>query len=161
LFSFDRIGNIAMLAFQEPFSNNRDSKNMRQCANWAVRSVAATPFGNSASAPLRALADNDLEDRYRNWLGASGRRYVFSVYDRETCPAYNFAVLVVAAVGRNGERRILFVADTGCFPDLVLAKATAMRAEKDETLEFHVHLLAHSLTERCALIEDISQPRWS
>ncbi len=150
-----------MLALQEPFSNDRDSRKMRQRANWAVQSAAATPFRNAGSAPLRALADNDLEDRYRNWLGASGRRYVFSVYDRETCPAYNFAVLVVAALGRNGERRIVFVADTGCFPDLVLAKAATMRAEKDETLEFHVHLLAHSLTERCAVIEDISQARWS
>jgi hypothetical protein len=155
------IGNIAMLALQEPFSNDRDSRNMSQRANWATKSVAASPFRGAGSAPLRALADNDLEDRYRNWLGSSGRRYVFSVYDRDSCPAYNFAVLIVAALGPNGERRILFVADTGCFPDLVLAKAATMQAEIGETLEFHVHLLAHSLNERCALIEDISHARWS
>jgi hypothetical protein len=150
-----------MLALQEPFSNDRDSRNMRQRANWAAKSVTSSLFRGAGSAPLRALADNDLKDRFRNWLGSSGRRYVFSVYDRETCPAYNFAVLIVVAFGPNGERRILFVADTGCFPDLVLAKVATMRAEQGETLEFHVHLLAHSLNERCALIEDLSQPRWS
>src|SRR5450631_4092943 len=65
------------------------------------------------SAPLSFLAGERLGARYRFWRGASGRRFMFSVYTSDACPAYDRAVLVGAAVEPDGARRILFIADTG------------------------------------------------
>jgi hypothetical protein len=110
------------------------------------------------SAPLLALAEGTLSARFRSWRGASGRRYVFSVYDRHSCPAYSDAVLVVASALTDGDRKIAFVADTGCFPDIVIANAAA---KFEDALEFHIHLLANAPDERRALIADISQTRRS
>jgi hypothetical protein len=107
------------------------------------------------SAPLQALADGGLRAKFRSWRGASGRRYIFSVYDRRSCPAYSDAVLVVASALVNGDRKIVFVADTGCFPDMVVAKAAA---KFEGAFEFHVHLLARAPDERRALMADISHP---
>ena len=80
----------------------------------------------AVSAPLRALAGDALDARFRSWRGASGRRYVFSVYDRQSCPAFEHAVAFCRG-GRTGWRaaRDRLVEDTGCFPDIVLANAAA------------------------------------
>jgi hypothetical protein len=114
----------------------------------------------AVSAPLRALAGGALGARFRSWRGASGRRYVFSVYDQHSCPTFEHAVALIATVGRSGERRAIAVEDTGCFPDISLAKAAA-RIPSGDACEVHIHLLATSRTERAALIADLSQARRS
>lgn len=107
------------------------------------------------SAPLTALAGDALDGRFRSWRGRSGRRYVFSVYDSVSCPAYEHAVMMVAAKTPDGQRRILSIVETGCFPDIVLAKAAAMTGP-DGAPEFHIHLLARSPAERIKLIADLA-----
>ena len=106
------------------------------------------------SAPLTVLAGDALDGRFRCWRGRSGRRYVFSVYNSISCPAYEHAVLMVAATTPDGERRILSIVETGCFPDIALAKAAATTSG-DGALEFHIHLLARSPAERSKLIGDL------
>jgi hypothetical protein len=110
------------------------------------------------SAPLSVLAGEDLGGRFRFWRGASGRRYMFSVYSSEACPAYDRAVLVGAAVEADGSRRILFIDDTGAFPEPALGRARARLAKARSKIEFHVHLLAVSPAERTALIDDLAPP---
>jgi hypothetical protein len=105
---------------------------------------------------LSALAGDSLAGRFRHWRGASGRRYIFSVYDPDSCPAYDGVVLIGAAIDENNERRIIFVADTGILPDVVLARAREKAAACDCAVEFHVHLLASSRRERAAAIADLS-----
>jgi hypothetical protein len=105
---------------------------------------------------LSALAGDSLAGRFRHWRGASGRRYIFSVYDPDSCPAYDGVVLIGAAIDENNERRIIFVADTGILPDVVLARAREKAAACDCAVEFHVHLLASSHRERAAAIADLS-----
>jgi hypothetical protein len=109
----------------------------------------------AANQPLAALADASFAQRFRHWRGASGRRYIFSVYDPLACPSYDNAVLIGAARDENDEVRIVWVADTGALPDIALARA------KEETAvfgasEFHIHLLATTRAERLALIEDLA-----
>jgi hypothetical protein len=105
---------------------------------------------------LSALAGDSLAGRFRHWRGASGRRYIFSVYDPDSCPAYDGVVLIGAAIDENNARRIIFVADTGILPDVVLARAREKAAACDCAVEFHVHLLASSRRERAAAIADLS-----
>jgi hypothetical protein len=108
----------------------------------------------AVNQPLAALADASLAQRFRHWRGASGRRYIFSVYDPSACPSYDNAVLIAAARDDNGEARILFLTDTGALPEISLARAKEEVAAFGAA-EFHIHLLAATRTERSALIEDL------
>ena|SRR5579883_439717 len=104
---------------------------------------------------LAALAGKALACRFRYWRGASGRRYVFSVYDPASCPAYEDVVLIAAAVTESGERRILSIVDTGALPELAVARARGIAASPATRIECHVHLLAGSRAERAAAIDDL------
>ena len=129
-----------MLALDEHLPRNRDrSAHQRRPDN----------------APLTALAGEAVGGRFRSWRGHSGRRYVFSVYDFACCPPYEHAVMIIAAAAPDGERRIVSIAETGCFPDIVLAKAAATGVAHG-ALEIHIHLLAQSRAERIAVIADLA-----
>jgi len=144
-----------MLALQDRVAEGRVET---QARGWAVQRTPFLPFREGKeSAPLLALADDPLGARFRSWRGASGRRYVFSVYDPLDCPAYSYAVIIVAAVDNAGNRTALLVADTGCFPEIVLANA-ATKWSGELQMELHVHLLANSAAGREALIADLSHP---
>lgn len=141
-----------MLALHEQLAHSGDRARRR--SGWSARRE------NSDAAPLMALAGNALGERFRAWRGASGRRYVFSVYDRQSQPAFEHAVAVAVAVEEDGASRIVLVEDTGCFPELVLARALEGIAV-DREIEFHIHLLATSRADRAAVIADLAQPRRS
>jgi hypothetical protein len=83
---------------------------------------------------------------------------MFSVYTADSCPAYDQAILVGAAVEPDGARRILFIADTGAFPEPVLDRARRLMASARSKVEFHVHLLALSPRDRKAIMDDLSSP---
>ena len=153
-----------MLALRDRAAYRSD----RTHANGPPLEWAARPPGSSLhfregddSAPLSALADDALGARFRSWRGATGRRYVFSVYSPQCCPAYSHAVIIVAAVVAAGDRTALCIADTGSFPEIVLARAAAEWTGAGAEIEFHIHLLANSPAERRALIADLSHVRRS
>ncbi len=106
--------------------------------------------------PLAALTGEALSPRFRSWRGASGRRYIVSVYDPQACPAYCDAVLIAAAVDLDGRRRALAFVDTGVFPEPVVARAAKSLSRIAERVEFHLHLLAASPAERRAALDDLS-----
>ncbi len=107
------------------------------------------------SEPLASLRGDTLSPRFSSWRGASGRRYIVSVYDGSACPAYCDAVLIAVAVAANGRRRALALADTGVFPEPVIARFRSS-APAGERVEFHLHLLATSSAERRAALEDLA-----
>jgi hypothetical protein len=106
---------------------------------------------------LAALADGSLAAKFHYWRGASGRRYVFSVHERASCPAYDDAILLVATKDEYGHRRIAFIADTGALPELRLAQAT--RVAGDRAVELQTHLLAASVAARAEIIADLRAAR--
>ena len=61
----------------------------------------------NADAPLVGLEGSDLSARFRHWRGASGRRYLFSVFPlrsisaSEGCPRYREAVILAVARSDN------------------------------------------------------------
>ncbi|MGA2792264.1 MAG: hypothetical protein ABSE69_01835 [Roseiarcus sp.] len=150
-----------MLALQDRAAYRRDRTDAQgQAPGWAARPPGPSLHFREGddSAPLSALAGDALGAHFRSWRGASGRRYVFSIYGPPSCPAYDHAVIVVAAVDAAGDRTDVFIADTGCFPEIVLASAAAKWTRADAEIEFHIHLLAKSPAERRALISDLSHP---
>jgi hypothetical protein len=148
-----------MLALQDRAANRRDRMDRQgQPLGWAAWPPASASHFQDGddSAPLAALAGDALAARFRSWRGASGRRYVFSLYRPPDCPPYGDAVMIVATVSAAGERTAVFIADTGCFPEIVLTNAAEKWMKLEARLEFHIHLLANSAAERRALIADLS-----
>jgi hypothetical protein len=147
-----------MLALHEQLAHPRAQSALEvQPIGWTPRPArSSAPFHAGASAPHRALAGEALAARFRSWRGASGRRYIFSIFDRQSCPAYEHVVAMIVTRDPDGERRIMFIGDTGCFPELALARAAKEIPVAGE-IEFHLHMLATSRAERNAMIADLAQ----
>jgi hypothetical protein len=147
-----------MLALHEQLAYPRAQSALEvQAVGWTPRPArSSAPFNAGASAPLRALAGEALAARFRFWRGASGRRAIFSIFDRQSCPAYEHVVAMIVRRDPDGERRIMFIGDTGCFPELALARAAKEIPVAGE-IEFHLHMLATSRAERNAMIADLAQ----
>ena len=106
--------------------------------------------------PLAALAGETLSPRFCAWRGASGRRYIASVYEARACPAYCDAALIVVAAEPDGRRRIVALADTGAFPEPVVARLARTPAPLAGRLALHLHLLAATTAERRAALDDLA-----
>jgi hypothetical protein len=146
-----------MLALLDAISPRPADAPSRGAGGWPEPAPPAAGFlAEGDGEPLAALSDDVLSPRFCSWRGASGRRYIVSVYDARACPAYCDAVLIAAAVGADGRRRALTLLDTGIFPESVVARATKSLSNFPERVEFHLHLLASSSAERQAVLEDLS-----
>jgi len=116
----------------------------------------APHFAEAEAEPLAALADEPLSPRFCAWRGASGRRYIASVYEARACPAYCDAALIAVVADPEGKRRIVALADTGAFPEPVVARLAQTLASAAGRLEFHLHLLAETAAERRAALDDLA-----
>jgi hypothetical protein len=108
--------------------------------------------------PLASLWRTGLEKLFHNWLGASGRRYVCSVYAVGAPPVFDKGRAVVAAVRRDGVQcRIAFVfAPNPDDDDFVFWTA---RARACGACAWHVHLLAETPEARAAILNDLQPAR--
>ena len=105
---------------------------------------------------LAALTGMPFAARFCSWTGLSGRRYVFSVYQASTCPAFCHAVLLAGVRGGPGRLRVVAARDTGAFPEPVVARAQREFRAYGPSLEFHLHLLPSSQADRAATIADLA-----
>jgi hypothetical protein len=99
--------------------------------------------------------DCEFADRFVYWRGASGRRYIHTVYDADACPPLPGAVFVAVARGGDGYCRALAV---GRFPKphaFNLARPADDGSSAHRADEMHVHLLAEDEAERRAVVEDL------
>jgi hypothetical protein len=88
-------------------------------------------------------SDPQIRDRFWYWHGASGRKYIHSIYEPENCPPLPGAVFV--AVRREGSMRIaLSVGRFMPFWDGTLTSSDARHMGERGADEIHVHLLAAS-----------------
>ena len=117
----------------------------------------------SREAPLGCLAGAPLAARFHSWRGASGRRYICSVFpvrdDAELGGLPDFEGAIALAVSRDGQgrRRRLAVLDLcwrdGQFAGDLRAAGDALGAGASE---WHIHLLAEDGDARSAAIADIA-----
>ncbi len=109
--------------------------------------IQGSPFRLSA-----ATADMpELSERFWYWQGASGRKYIHSVYEPENCPPLPGAVYV--GVKRQGSMRIAVC--VGRFLPLWDAHK-AINAKFSGFDELHVHLLASASGEAEQVRADLS-----
>ncbi len=82
------------------------------------------------------------KERFQFWTGASGARYVHTVYDLLTCPTLPASNFMLISREKDGEPEILTIGRlTNSATSLNLAEVRRRGAELGAT-EVHIHLLA-------------------
>lgn len=112
-----------------------------QLAEVRARRSAQKPIASPDSAP-------ELTDRFHFWSGASGRRYVHSVYSLVDCPEIPAANFLLVRRDATGRRAVLAIGHlTNGAGSLNLAEIRHRGARLGAN-EVHVHLLAPSAQQR-------------
>lgn len=112
-----------------------------QLAEIRARRAALTP-------ELASLDSAGSADRFHFWSGASGQRYVHSVYDLLSCPevpAANFLLVYRDAAGRRSVLAIGHLTNKSNSLNLAELRHRGARLGANEV---HVHLLTSSAQER-------------
>ena len=121
--------------------------------------LASAAFCAGNPRPLAALDRTGLEDLFRVWPGASGRRYICSVYRISEPPVFDCRRAIVAAVRRGAAgASLLFVFAPGADDEADELRARAQRARQRGANEWHVHLLAETQEARHFAARDLSPP---
>ncbi|HUO55249.1 MAG TPA: hypothetical protein VMU18_10940 [Rhodoblastus sp.] len=118
------------------------------------------PLAAADNRPLAALTRTGLEKLFHSWRGASGRRYICSVYSVGAPPVFDASRAVVAAVRRAGpDAGIAFVFALGAESSPEAFKTWSEQARACGAVEWHVHLLAETPEERALILRDLAPAR--
>jgi len=121
----------------------------------SARAVGSPVWASGcASVPLAALAGGALAGRFHAWRGASGRRYVCSIFLAAWAAEIPFLtdpLVLGVAVDSDGRRSLLFVSDGGLPSRRLPSAIQAMIAE------YHVHLLAETAAQRMQAYRDLAE----
>ncbi len=99
-------------------------------------------------------SDPAFKDRFWYWRGASGQKYIHSVYGVEDCPPLPGAIYV--AVRRQGNlRTVMALGRFTPFWDNVVSGRSLERLRAAGVNEMHVHLLAKSADQSSAIQQDL------
>ena len=118
------------------------------------------PLVMAANRPLASLLRTGLEKLFHSWLGASGRRYICSVYSLGEPPAFDCRRALVTAVRRDAcGVTMLFLFEPG--PDEAAddLRFWTQKARVAGANEWHVHLLAETAEDRALALRDLSPAR--
>jgi hypothetical protein len=112
------------------------------------------------SGSLASLTRTGLEKLFHSWRGASGRRYICSVYPLGEAPVFDCARAVIAAVRRDAAgAKILFAFQPGPAEMQGDFRLWTQRARAKGAGEWHVHLLAETPEERAEIARDLAPPQ--
>jgi hypothetical protein len=101
-------------------------------------------------------SDPGFKDRFWYWTGASGRRYIHSVYGLDDCPPLPGAIYV--AVRREGPLRLVMgIGRFTPFWDGPMGGRDIAALRHKGVDEIHVHLLAKSPEVAAAILDDLLQ----
>ena len=114
-----------------------------ELAEFRARLAAGGEKRQARDAQTRdAASDKSEASRFHFWTGASGRRYVHTVYELLECPPLPAANYVLVRRGAGARRKVLSIGRvTNSAPSLNLAEIRQRGAELGAD-EVHVHMLA-------------------
>lgn len=109
-----------------------------------------------ANEPALVCGEARFAQAFHYWRGASGRRYLHSVYSLIGCPALPRANYILVRRHADGSREALLFGQTK--DDAVSLNLAHLRHEgaKRGANEVHIHLLAETAEERSAVAEDLT-----
>lgn len=98
--------------------------------------------------PLHISNDADLENAFHFWQGASGKRYIHSVYSLFTCPELPKANYVLVRREENGECTALSIGQTKDNASSLNLAFLRHSAAKLGANEVHINVMTKSDHER-------------
>lgn len=99
--------------------------------------------------------DIEPTDRFHFWSGASGQRYVHSVYSLLECPEVPAANFMLVRRDGSGHREVLAIGRLRHGSSSLNLAEIRLRGARLGANEVHVHLLAPSAEERRAVELDL------
>ncbi len=114
------------------------------------------------NAALKSLSGSPLAGRFHAWHGASGRRYVCSVFPLDPAapdaglPQFAGAVVLAVLRAGDGRRRLICICQSESHADPRNFVSEALAAGAGE---WHVHLPADAAVQRRAVIADLEAAR--
>ncbi|HEX7074626.1 MAG TPA: hypothetical protein VF226_11340 [Hyphomicrobiaceae bacterium] len=115
----------------------------------------------AAASPGHDLLNEPAAQQFQFWAGASGERYVHSVFSLIGCPELPKAVYMLVRCDGNGRRIVLRVGRTEHdAPSLNLAEIRHRGAQLGAN-QVHVHFLAGSARERRRVELDLRTAHFS
>ena len=116
---------------------------------------AETPQWGPADEPALVCSEAAFAQAFHYWRGASGRRYLHSVYTLVGCPALPRANYILVRRFDDGSRAALTFGQTK--DDAVSVNLAHLRHEgaKCGANEVHIHLLAENVDARAAVESDL------
>jgi hypothetical protein len=120
-----------------------------------AEAAATTPWG-PADEPALVCAEAAFSQAFHYWRGASGRRYLHSVYTLVGCPALPQANYILVRRYEDGTREAIAFGQT--IDDAITLNLAHLRHEgaKCGANEVHVHLLADTAHERALVESDLT-----
>jgi hypothetical protein len=123
-----------------------------------MRKTEATdkcPWG-PADEPALVCAEAAFAEAFHYWRGASGRRYLHSVYTLIGCPALPQANSILVRRHEDGTRVAVAFGQTK--HDAISLNSAHLRHQcaKHGANEVHIHLLAETAEERSMVEADLS-----
>jgi hypothetical protein len=114
-----------------------------------------------SNAPLGSLAGGNLASRFHAWWGASGRRYVCSVFHVESSevdfglPDFAEAIVLAVASDADGHRRLLSLGHFEAATEAAARQQFVAAAIAAGATEWHIHLMTVDDEERRAVARDL------
>ena len=109
-----------------------------------------------ANEPAVICREKQVAQPYHYWRGASGARYLHSVYSLRDCPALPQATFIIVRRDEDGTRRPLKIGQTvENAQSLNLARLRHLGAKLGAN-EVHIHLLAETAEDREEVAADLN-----
>ncbi len=110
----------------------------------------------SANEPALVCREAQLKQPFHYWRGASGQRYLHTVFPLFDCPLMSKVNYILVQRGRDGTRRPLDIGQTVSEADSLNLAHLRRRAALLGANEIHIHFLSESVSERVAAEADLS-----
>jgi hypothetical protein len=122
---------------------------------WMRKIEAETPQWGPPDEPALVCSEAAFDQAFHYWRGASGRRYLHSVYTLVGCPALPRANYILVRRYEDGSRVALSFGQTK--DDAATLNLAHLRHEgaKCGANEVHVHLLAETADARVLVEADL------
>ena len=109
-----------------------------------------------ADKPARVYSEIDFPQSFHYWRGASGRRYLHSVYTLIGCPALPRANYILVRRYDNGTRVALAFGQTKDVAVTLNLAHLRHEGAKIGANEVHIHLLAETAEDRAEVEADLT-----
>lgn len=105
------------------------------------------PYG-PANEPALICSESNIRQIFHYWRGASGRRYLHSVYSLVACPVMPKANYILVYCDEFGERTPLRIGRTIAAASTLNLAHLRHKAAQLGANEVHIHLLAETAHDR-------------